>query len=536
MDSTVTMYYIVHFLWLSVMFLISLKLSSSAWVPELVALGYDKSLPTPINIASQTAMAAVTSKNVHSVIQQLDRVAVELNNESNDPLSQQGQVALLLDTLGIAHWISLQFTFKTNGADAAVALIRQYHEELPQILEIDSVEDSRSEKLAANIALALSWDTLERNIPVDETVKLPDVPTQVKSNPLISFEHFTEDEKCQFSDQLDNFAVTQATGCAVIEDIRDPFVPVDTPRNVEYRASKKKRYDDAKEGNLVAKIHPLLESIKMASFRDRYKCPEVATVRIKMNMATDSSRVAKHKMLLWNWLCPYLRCACKTSFGKQDCNGEICWFDHSIWYISNQLEDFFPHSSLTARYMAFLIFLGSDARNAVLAQCTFIYARRLMIEAAAEFFSDPSAKLLAQYGDAFGIRTIERLIKPACFSDGLVTEKILASRKRSRSTNSLNLNLAQTRIVPMGRGQRMALGISVILLVPIPHDLVLPTVAVSSLSAPMLVVVGLEEKVPPYLDVILHESFNSLLSVLQLWTKIKSLNVRLFLRLTGGFL
>ncbi|KAL3686412.1 hypothetical protein R1sor_008986 [Riccia sorocarpa] len=460
----------------------------SGWVPELVALGYDRSLPTPINVASQTALAAITSRSVHNLIQQLDHAAVEVNSDNNDTLSQQGQAALLLDTLGISHWIALQFAFSKNGEEAALALVRQYHDELPQILEVDLIEDSRSEKLAADISVALSWDSLERKIPVDESNSVADVPTQVKNNPLISFDHFTEEEKSAYTNQLDNFSMTQASDLAANFDAGDPFVPVDTPRTVEYRVSEKsgmmwrisnmnnlspisldmwvkfanvsdaelKRCEqDAKQGSMVAKIHTLRDSIKMSSFRDKYKCPEVATVRIKMNLATDSSRVPKHKVLMWNWLRPYLRCGYKNSFGKQGCIGEVCWFDHAVWYILNHLEDFFPHGSLTARYMAFLIFLGSDARNAVLAQCTFIFARRLMIEAAVEFFVDPTAQLLPQHGDLPGVRTIERLIKPACFSDGIITERIQGSKKRPKTTQNLNLNTAPTRIVPMGRGQRM---------------------------------------------------------------------------------
>ncbi|KAL3686484.1 hypothetical protein R1sor_009058 [Riccia sorocarpa] len=98
-------------------------------------------------MACQVAMAAVSSKSVHSLVQQLDRAAVELNSEdsTNDtPTSQQGQAALLLDTLGIAHWVAIQIAFSKNGEDAALTLIRQYHEELPSILEIDSVEDNDS--------------------------------------------------------------------------------------------------------------------------------------------------------------------------------------------------------------------------------------------------------------------------------------------------------------------------------------------------------------------------------------------------------
>ncbi|KAL3690535.1 hypothetical protein R1sor_016844 [Riccia sorocarpa] len=171
-------------------------------------MGYDDSLPAPINMASQMAMAMVNSQSVHTTIQQLDHAAVALNNAEaqKDESLQQGQAALIVETLGIGHWMKIQFAFSTGGEDKALALVQQYHEELPSILDCDTEEEIRSETLASNIMLALSWENEEKSIPKE--TDLLDVPALVKANPLISFEHFTEEERAAYDDELENFSNT----------------------------------------------------------------------------------------------------------------------------------------------------------------------------------------------------------------------------------------------------------------------------------------------------------------------------------------
>ncbi|CAM6094423.1 unnamed protein product [Calypogeia fissa] len=53
----------------------------------------------------------------------------------------------------------------------------------------------------------------------------------------------------------------------------------------------------------------------------------------------------------------------------------------------------------------------------VLDHIAFLYIRGFLIEAANEFVANPEAKLLAQYGEAKGIRMIEALIKRGMFSE-----------------------------------------------------------------------------------------------------------------------
>ncbi|KAL3684170.1 hypothetical protein R1sor_002192 [Riccia sorocarpa] len=180
-----------------------------SWLPELLAMGYDESLPAPINVASQTAMAMVSSQQVHATIQQLDRAAVTLNNAEaeKDESLQLGQAALILETLGIFHWMKIQFVFTTGGEEKALALVQQYHEELPDILECDTEEEERSEILAANIMLALSWEDLEKTCPEikkkEDKPDSPDVQTLISANgPWAEAERRTYSprlQKCSYS-------------------------------------------------------------------------------------------------------------------------------------------------------------------------------------------------------------------------------------------------------------------------------------------------------------------------------------------------
>ncbi|KAL2652425.1 hypothetical protein R1flu_020553 [Riccia fluitans] len=133
----------------------------------------------------------------------------------------------------------------------------------------------------------------------------------------------------------------------------------------------------------------------------------------------------------------------------------MLWWDHAIWYMFNHLSDFFPQSTVHGRYMAFLIFLGGEARPAVLAHLSFLHARKLMLDTAMEVFANPKARTLPEHGDSYGIRLIERMMKPASFSDELISREIQnGNKKRSRPAGLPNLNGAPTPMVPIGRGQR----------------------------------------------------------------------------------
>ncbi|KAL3687338.1 hypothetical protein R1sor_013647 [Riccia sorocarpa] len=378
------------------------------WIPELLKLGYDEKFPVPINSAIQVTMASIASTAVHTLIQQLDNAALAANKDLDAANGEgDGYAALLLESLGIDNWITILHTFMTSGEDTTLSHIRQLHEDLPALLETDVEEEGRASDLAKIIGKTLSWIDLEKNMVPGEVDVVPDickvdVPALVRSNPLICFDVFSNEEQQQYEDSLENLQSSQIDERSEYTDTGDYFIPTDTPRTIKYRVSDRhsmmwktsninslaplsicvwaklanltKEELSACETNAIngvirTKIYLLKDTIKMTSFRDKYRCSDVASVRIKMDMPKDSSRPGKHKSALWNWHRPYLRCNCKSEFNsKKSCKGEIIWFDHAIWYILNNLADFFPKENAKAQFMAFLIFLGSDARDAVLAQ------------------------------------------------------------------------------------------------------------------------------------------------------------------------
>jgi hypothetical protein len=69
------------------------------------------------------------------------------------------------------------------------------------------------------------------------------------------------------------------------------------------------------------------------------------------------------------------------------------WFDHSIWYMVNNLGVFFPdatYPSLPSKFGAFLTWMKSVVRLAVKTHITFMVMRCHMEVAALEYAIDPS--------------------------------------------------------------------------------------------------------------------------------------------------
>ncbi|KAL2643536.1 hypothetical protein R1flu_011123 [Riccia fluitans] len=412
-------------------------------------------------MASQVTLASIPSKAVHNLIQQLDRTTVEANRQTLlDSVNSQPEcsAALLLENLGIDQWFQLQVTFSVNGEEAVKALILKYHNDLPTLLELDQMEEIRAEKHAGMIGTVLNWVDLNRNsTPVgDGTLGEKtnvDVLSQVRANPLINFSVFSSEEQAVYNESLDLLNVSFANELAARTDEGELYIPTDNARMIEYKVSEKNAMmwkipnmnnlapmtlemwqklihasdteqrdclHNALNGVTPSKMLTMKDTVKMACFRDKYRCR--VTVKTKQTVP---------------------------------CKGEMLWFDHAIWYMYNHLGDFFPQLTIQGRYMAFLIFLGGEARPAVLAHLTFLHARKLMIDTAMEVFANPKVRTLPEHGDAYGVRLIERMIKPACFSDEIISKEIQSgNRKRTRPVGIPNLNGAPTPMVPRGRGQR----------------------------------------------------------------------------------
>jgi hypothetical protein len=134
----------------------------------------------------------------------------------------------------------------------------------------------------------------------------------------------------------------------------------------------------------------------------------------------------------------------------------MLWFDHSIWYMINNLTVFFPDSmypSLPSKFGAFLTWMKGAARIAIRTQITFLTIRCLMVVAALEYAVDPNQKLLPKHYEAPGARKIERLFKPIAFS---VQANPTPPPKRRRLNMNISPGDSQVtyyRTPPSGHGQ-----------------------------------------------------------------------------------
>jgi hypothetical protein len=193
---------------------------------------------------------------------------------------------------------------------------------------------------------------------------------------------------------------------------------------------------------LLREAHDIPNGFPLSTF-DRQKCASTnVKVHTKQYLQTGFVRNEKYSSSLWNCQRPYIRCTCSQN-ALSGCRGDVMWFDHSVWYMLNNLELFFDNElpTLVAKFGAFLVWIRDAARIAVKYQITFAFSRAMMVEASIEFAADPTAKLLPEYKDAAGARQIERLIKPAAFSVANPgTPSPGLSGKRNWSKMNLNIS------------------------------------------------------------------------------------------------
>jgi hypothetical protein len=199
------------------------------------------------------------------------------------------------------------------------------------------------------------------------------------------------------------------------------------------------------EGIAIANAFPL-------ALYEHHKC-NITSVKVhaKQEVLTCPPRHPQHTSKLWNCRRPYLRCTYSQN-AKSGCRGNMLWFDHSVWYMLNNLDRFFDarYPSIAAKYGAFLIWVSTTGLLAVRMQITFIAYKKLMEVAAVELAANPMDKLLAKYADALGTRQIERLFKPASFSLETTPSPCPTASSRKRR---LNMNVTPKDQYQPQRGQ-----------------------------------------------------------------------------------
>jgi hypothetical protein len=123
----------------------------------------------------------------------------------------------------------------------------------------------------------------------------------------------------------------------------------------EVKACKEKALSTASQ---LVEAHPIANAFPLALF-DNSKCTTTTIMlHAKQDVLTCPPRHAQYTSKMWNCRHPYLRCTCSQN-AKNGCRGNMIWFDHSIWFILNNLDRFFDscYPSLVAKYGTFITWI-----------------------------------------------------------------------------------------------------------------------------------------------------------------------------------
>jgi hypothetical protein len=437
-------------------------------LPNLAAMHYVEPLPAP-SPAMQATIASIVGTEIHELIQTTDRAALLDTDDDGD------HAPLLLTTLDLSHWMSIMYASTLeNGVERAVARLREAHGVLANLLEKDEMELEEAHNNTRVVETALraanpheDWsDRPASTRPTDSTNS---------THPMLARLNIPDAQKAAIEDYGESIQSTQMENELSSQDNagRGPAIPFVPARTVEVRLNNRSHRTWCLQNiNLLAPIpasawriwanltenevkncedkaltmtSSLPEGIAVANAfplalyeHHKYNTTSVK-VHAKQEVLTCPPRHPQHTSKLWNCRRPYLRCTCSQN-AKSGCCGNMLWFDHSVWYMLNNLDRFFDarYPSIASKYGAFLTWVSTAGLLAVRMQITFIAYRKLMEVAAVELAANPMDKLLAKYADAPRARQIERLFKPASFSLETTPSPCLVSSSRKRR---LNINI-----------------------------------------------------------------------------------------------
>jgi hypothetical protein len=385
---------------------------------------------------------------------------------------------MLVRTLDLSHWTAIMFT-ATEKTEQGITRLKQAHSILSDILDHDEkdLEEAEFHTRAVEAALKAtnpheSWGnepTPITGISLDDTCSSPSA-----MHPLLSRLNIEQAHKAAIEELSESITYIQTkANCAALEATgRGPAIPFLPARAVEDQMNTRSHHTWCLSNiNLMAPItipmwkiwvylsdqevkrckeralncqNMLREPIILSnafplSFFDHHKCNTTKIqVLAKQNVSTVNPRVKKYTSTSWNCQRSCIRCMCDRA-APTGYKGTMLWFDHTIWFILNNLERFFDstYPTLAAKYGAFITWLNGTAKSAVCLQITFIAIRRMMEDASVEYSATPDGRLLAKYYKAPSARQVERFIKPAQFSIETLPNPGPTTNKRRK----LNLNV-----------------------------------------------------------------------------------------------
>lgn len=467
------------------------------WHEDLVKKGYKDPL-TPPTPGIQATMASIASVQFHTTVQRMDTEAMADTNEEGF------HAPTLLEILDLTYWTML-LDACLHSEEKGLRKLQELCDDLPNILAADDQDSDRmaiQTKLIDDALLLAnpevksitekgSNQTKSTILVIGDSPKRDVVTQRPKS--LLTRLPIPADEKDAIFQYCADIAANQmaADRDKLEASGLGPSVPWLPPRQLELRlgglenwmwmhpninhlapitvdmwkcwASLSEQEVAVCISNAINNEQPLKNGCKLTaafpiSAYDPKKCSitEGVHVRTRQDLPLGLQRDKKHRQNWWNVNRPFLRCGCPLNGPKDACTGKMIWFDHAVWCMIHNLDIFFPAKGhLCSKYAALIGWLETAARDAVKASVTFAHIRKMMIEGALEFATNPKGKLLSQYGEGAGVKKIERMIRPSSNS-GISQASHLSFKRPLPDLNQDSGNNLNKRVHNSGRGRGFA--------------------------------------------------------------------------------
>jgi hypothetical protein len=262
-----------------------------------------------------------------------------------------------------------------NGFEKAIARLREAHGVLANLLEKDEMELEEANNNTRVVEIALraanphkDWSNRPASMRPTDSIN--------STHPMLARLNILDAQKAAIEDYGESIQSTQMENELSSQDNagRGPAIPFVPARTVEVRLNNRSHRTWCLQNiNLLAPIpafawriwanltenevkscedkartmnSSLPKGIAIANafplaLYEHHKCSTTSMkVHAKQEVLTCPPRHPQHTSKLWNYRRPYLRCTCSQN-AKSGCRGNMLWFDHSVWYMLNNLDRFF---------------------------------------------------------------------------------------------------------------------------------------------------------------------------------------------------
>ena len=358
-------------------------------------MNYVEPLPPP-SPAVQATVASIVGPEIHEFVQTTDRAALlDLDDEGE-------HAPLLISTLDLSHWTSIMYVSTLEGGvEKAMARLREAHAVLAHLLERDELDLEEANANTQRVERALreanpheDWTNRPTTTPAGEAAS--------SMHPILGKLNIPHAHQAALEDFGESIQSTQMDQDMVSADSSDkgPAIPFLPQRTVEVRLNARshrtwclnninllapipayvwKVWENLSKSEVkscedkalsypsqAAESHAVANAFPLALY-EYHKCTTSSVLlHAKQDVLTCPPRLAQYTSKLWNCCRPYLRCACSQN-AKGGCRGTMIWFDHSVWFMINNLDRFFDsrYPSLATKFGAFITWISAAGLMAV---------------------------------------------------------------------------------------------------------------------------------------------------------------------------